>query len=49
MSLYTGLRPNELNTVQIEGDFVADRNSKRKGGIQKNFYNRNAEAVHTRV
>ena len=32
MSLYTGIRPNELNTVQIEGDFVVARNSKRKGG-----------------
>ena len=32
MSLYTGLRPNELNTVKIEGDFVVARNSKRKGG-----------------
>ena len=27
MSLYTGLRPNELNTVKIEGDFVLAKNS----------------------
>ena len=32
MSLYTGLRPNELKTIKIEGDFVIARNSKRKGG-----------------
>lgn len=32
MSLYTGVRPNELNTIKIEGNFVVAKNSKRKGG-----------------
>lgn len=32
LALYTGLRPNELYTADIEGDFVVARNSKRKGG-----------------
>ena len=31
LALYTGLRPNELETAKIEGDIVA-KNSKRKGG-----------------
>lgn len=28
--LYTGLRPNELNTAKIEGEFIIAQNSKRK-------------------
>lgn len=32
MSLYTGVRPNELTTIEIQDDFVVARNSKRKGG-----------------
>lgn len=32
MSLYTGVRPNELESIKIEGDFVVAKNSKRKGG-----------------
>ncbi len=30
--LYTGLRPNELYTVEIQKDFIKAKNSKRKGG-----------------
>ena len=30
--LYTGMRPNELKTAQIHGDFIKAVNSKRKGG-----------------
>ena len=30
--LYTGLRPNELPTARIEGDFIVAKNSKRKNG-----------------
>lgn len=32
LALYTGLRPNELNTAKIEGQFIVAKNSKRKGG-----------------
>lgn len=32
LSLYTGLRPNELETAKVEGRFIIARNSKRKGG-----------------
>lgn len=32
LALYTGLRPNEMYTAKIEGNFVVARNSKRKGG-----------------
>lgn len=32
LALYTGLRPNELYTARIEGNFIVARNSKRKGG-----------------
>ena len=32
LALYTGLRPNELYTAKIEGDFIVAKNSKRKGG-----------------
>ena len=32
ISLYTGLRPNELNSAKIEGDFITALNSKRKNG-----------------
>ncbi len=32
IALYTGLRPNELETAKVEGDFIVARNSKRKGG-----------------
>ncbi len=32
LALYTGLRPNELETAKIEGDFIVAKNSKRKGG-----------------
>lgn len=30
LALYTGLRPNELKTAQIDGDFILAVNSKRK-------------------
>lgn len=30
LALYTGLRPNELKTARIEGDFIVAVNSKRK-------------------
>ncbi len=32
LALFCGLRPNELKTAQIQGDFIQARNSKRKGG-----------------
>ena len=32
LALYCGLRPNELETAQIHGDFIKAINSKRKGG-----------------
>ena len=32
ISLFTGLRPNELSTAKIEGDFIVAINSKRKNG-----------------
>lgn len=32
LALYCGLRPNELETAQIHGDFIKAVNSKRKGG-----------------
>ena len=32
ISLYTGLRPNELSSAKIEGDFIVALNSKRKNG-----------------
>ena len=32
MSLYTGVRPNELSTIKVEDNFVVAKNSKRKGG-----------------
>ena len=32
LALYCGLRPNELKTAQIKGDFIKAVNSKRKGG-----------------
>ncbi len=32
LALYTGLRPNELETAKIEGEFIVAKNSKRKGG-----------------
>ena len=32
LALYCGLRPNELETAQIYGDFIKAVNSKRKGG-----------------
>ena len=32
IALYTGLRPNELETAKVVGDFIVARNSKRKGG-----------------
>lgn len=32
LMLYCGLRPNELYTVTLEGDFIKAVNSKRKGG-----------------
>lgn len=32
LALYCGLRPNELETAQIQGDFIKAINSKRKGG-----------------
>lgn len=32
LALYCGLRPNELETAQIHGDFIRAINSKRKGG-----------------
>lgn len=31
LSLYCGLRPNEIYTARIEGDFIIAKNSKRKG------------------
>lgn len=30
LALYTGLRPNELYTAKIEGNFIVAINSKRK-------------------
>lgn len=41
LALYTGLRPNELATAQIEGDFIHAVNSKRKR--KKNSKRRNVE------
>ncbi|MDE5563204.1 MAG: site-specific integrase [Clostridiales bacterium] len=35
IGLYTGIRPNEYATVQIIGNMVYARNSKRKGGKQE--------------
>ena len=35
IGLYTGIRPNEYATVQIVGDMVYARNSKRKGGKEE--------------
>ena len=32
LALYTGLRPNELETAKVEGKFIVAKNSKRKGG-----------------
>ena len=32
LALYTGLRPNELATARVEGNFIIAKNSKRKGG-----------------
>ena len=32
LALYTGLRPNELETAKVQGEFIVARNSKRKGG-----------------
>ncbi len=32
LGLYTGLRPNEYYTAQVNGEFIVARNSKRKGG-----------------
>ena len=32
ISLFTGLRPNELSTAKIQGDFIVAINSKRKNG-----------------
>ena len=32
LALYTGLRPNELATARVEGEFIVAKNSKRKGG-----------------
>lgn len=32
LALYCGLRPNELETAQIHGEFIKAVNSKRKGG-----------------
>lgn len=32
IGLYTGLRPNELASVEIKGDFIVALNSKRKNG-----------------
>lgn len=32
LALYCGLRPNELETAEIQGDFIKAVNSKRKGG-----------------
>ena len=32
IALYTGLRPNELSSVKIKGDFIVALNSKRKNG-----------------
>lgn len=35
IGLYTGIRPNEYATVQIVGDMIYARNSKRKGGKEE--------------
>ena len=35
IGLYTGVRPNEYATVQIVGDMIHARNSKRKGGKEE--------------
>lgn len=35
IGLYTGIRPNEYATVQIVGDMLIARNSKRKGGKEE--------------
>ena len=32
VALYTGLRPNELETAKVSGKFIIAVNSKRKGG-----------------
>ena len=32
LTLFTGLRPNELSTAKIDGDFIVAVNSKRKNG-----------------
>ena len=32
IALFTGLRPNELSTAKIEGEFIVAINSKRKNG-----------------
>ena len=32
IALYTGLRPNELSSAKIDGDFIVALNSKRKNG-----------------
>lgn len=32
LALFTGLRPNELSTAKIQGDFIVAINSKRKNG-----------------
>ncbi len=32
IALFTGLRPNELSTAKIDGDFIVAINSKRKNG-----------------
>ena len=32
IALYTGLRPNELSSAKIDGDFIIALNSKRKNG-----------------
>ena len=32
VALYTGLRPNELPTARIEGNFIVAKNSKRRNG-----------------
>ena len=32
LALYTGLRPNELETAKVEDKFIVAKNSKRKGG-----------------
>lgn len=33
IALFTGLRPNEWATAELDGKFIKARNSKRKGGI----------------